>query len=158
MIDYYNILGVERSATRAEIKRRFRKLATVHHPDKNRSSKESEERFKQIVTAYETLFDTAKKAAYDSNYRQTFQSKANSNSQHEASSNNKQANKANHKTGRYYKPVKVKSKTKFFVWLTALVIFILYLFSHNLPNNKSNTKLEPPTENRPQSGDINFSK
>jgi DnaJ family protein C protein 7 len=64
--DYYKILGVEKDATEQEIKKAYRKLAIVHHPDKNPDDESSAERFKDIGEAYETLSDPQKRAKYDS--------------------------------------------------------------------------------------------
>jgi DnaJ family protein C protein 7 len=64
--DYYKILGVDKDATETEIKKAYRKLAIVHHPDKNPDDKEAEERFKDIGEAYEHLSDPQKRARYDS--------------------------------------------------------------------------------------------
>lgn len=55
--DYYKILGVDKDATDNDIKKAYRKLAIVHHPDKNPDNKEAEQRFKEIGEAYETLSD-----------------------------------------------------------------------------------------------------
>lgn len=55
--DYYKILGVEKNADDNQIKKAYRKLAIVHHPDKNQGDKEAEERFKDISEAYDTLSD-----------------------------------------------------------------------------------------------------
>jgi molecular chaperone DnaJ len=63
---YYDILGVNRSATAAETKKAYRKLAIKHHPDKNPGNKESEEKFKEISEAYEVLSDSKKRSQYDS--------------------------------------------------------------------------------------------
>lgn len=63
--DYYKILGVERSATEAEIKSAFRKLALQYHPDRNPGNKAAEEKFKEINEAYEVLSDPQKRARYD---------------------------------------------------------------------------------------------
>jgi len=65
MADYYQLLGVERTADADEIKKAYRKLAVKYHPDKNQGSKESEERFKEITQAYEVLRDADKRAMYD---------------------------------------------------------------------------------------------
>ncbi len=65
MADYYDLLGVSRSAGTEEIKKAYRKLALEHHPDRNDGSKESEERFKEITQAYEVLRDPERRAAYD---------------------------------------------------------------------------------------------
>lgn len=65
MADYYQLLGVERTADADEIKKAYRKLAVKYHPDKNQGSKESEERFKEITQAYEVLRDPDKRAMYD---------------------------------------------------------------------------------------------
>jgi molecular chaperone DnaJ len=63
--DYYRVLGVPHGADEAEIKRAYRKLAMEYHPDRNNGDKVAEERFKEIVEAYEVLRDPQKRAAYD---------------------------------------------------------------------------------------------
>jgi curved DNA-binding protein len=64
--DYYEILGVPRTATEAEIKKAFRKLAREHHPDRNPNNREaSETKFKKISEAYEVLSNEEKRAHYD---------------------------------------------------------------------------------------------
>lgn len=63
--DYYKILGVDKDARIDEIKKRYRDLAKKHHPDANRGSKKSEELFKSITEAYETLKNKRKRLAYD---------------------------------------------------------------------------------------------
>ncbi|KAM8857190.1 dnaJ homolog subfamily B member 2 isoform 1-T1 [Synchiropus picturatus] len=66
MVDYYNILGVSRTATQDEIKKAYRKLALKWHPDKNPDNKEEAERkFKEVAEAYEVLSDSSKRNAYD---------------------------------------------------------------------------------------------
>lgn len=63
--DYYEILGVERSAGADQIKKAYRKLAIKYHPDKNPDNKEAEESFKEAAEAYEVLSDDNKRARYD---------------------------------------------------------------------------------------------
>jgi len=63
--DYYEILGVTRTATEAELKAAFRKLAMQHHPDRNPGDKDCEHRFKELNEAYDVLKDGDKRAAYD---------------------------------------------------------------------------------------------
>lgn len=63
--DYYEILGVSKSATGDEIKKAYRKLAKKHHPDTNPGDKSSEETFKDINEAYEVLGDPEKRKTYD---------------------------------------------------------------------------------------------
>ena len=55
--DYYKILGVEKDASEAEIKKAYRRLAIIHHPDKNPDDEQAAERFKDVGEAYETLSD-----------------------------------------------------------------------------------------------------
>ncbi|EOO04138.1 putative small glutamine-rich tetratricopeptide repeat-containing protein a protein [Phaeoacremonium minimum UCRPA7] len=64
--DYYKILAVAKDADDATIKKAYRKLAIVHHPDKNPGDEQAEARFKDISEAYETLSDPQKRARYDS--------------------------------------------------------------------------------------------
>src|ERR1043166_6483606 len=63
--DYYEILGVPRSAKEDEIKKTYRKLARKYHPDLNPNNKQSEEKFKEIQEAYEVLGDSDKRKKYD---------------------------------------------------------------------------------------------
>jgi molecular chaperone DnaJ len=65
MADFYNTLGVSRTASDDEIKRAYRKLAMQFHPDRNNGSAEAEEKFKEITEAYDVLRDPNKRAAYD---------------------------------------------------------------------------------------------
>jgi len=63
--DYYEVLGVPRSASDDDIKKAFRKLARVHHPDVAKNKKTAEEKFKEINEAYEVLSDPTKRKKYD---------------------------------------------------------------------------------------------
>ena len=63
--DYYEVLGVDKSASEDEIKRAYKKMARKYHPDLNPDNKEAEEKFKEVNEAYEVLSDSDKKARYD---------------------------------------------------------------------------------------------
>jgi len=63
--DYYDVLSVEKNASKDEIKKAYRKLALQYHPDKNPGNKQAEEKFKEATEAYDVLSDDQKKAAYD---------------------------------------------------------------------------------------------
>lgn len=63
--DYYDVLGVSRSASEEDIKKAYRKLAMKHHPDRNPDNQGSEAKFKEAKEAYEVLTDSQKRGAYD---------------------------------------------------------------------------------------------
>ncbi|WP_111599846.1 molecular chaperone DnaJ [Chitinophaga skermanii] len=63
--DYYEILGVAKTASQDEIKKAYRKVAMQYHPDRNPDNKEAEEKFKEAAEAYEVLSDADKRAQYD---------------------------------------------------------------------------------------------
>jgi DnaJ-class molecular chaperone len=63
--DYYKVLGVERSASEAEIKTAYRKLARKYHPDVNPNNKDAERRFKEANEAYQVIGDAEKRKKYD---------------------------------------------------------------------------------------------
>ena len=70
--DFYEILGITKSASEAEIKKAYRKKAIEFHPDKNPGDKQAEEKFKEAAEAYEILSDAQKKAKYDQYGHQAF--------------------------------------------------------------------------------------
>src|SRR5215210_2071944 len=63
--DYYEVLGVSRTATEAEIKSAYRRLAVRYHPDKNPGDAEAEDKFKEAAEAYSVLSDTEQRKRYD---------------------------------------------------------------------------------------------
>ena len=72
--DYYDVLGVDKSASADQIKSAYRKLAVKHHPDKNKGDKAAEEKFKEASEAYHVLSNSERKQNYDNfghvqNYR-----------------------------------------------------------------------------------------
>ncbi|WP_367454961.1 molecular chaperone DnaJ [Snodgrassella alvi] len=64
-VDFYEVLGISRTAGDEEIKKAYRKLAMKYHPDRNQGDKNAEEKFKEVQRAYEVLSDSQKRAAYD---------------------------------------------------------------------------------------------
>ncbi|MEO8515123.1 MAG: molecular chaperone DnaJ [Flavobacterium sp.] len=70
--DFYEILGITKNASEADIKKAYRKKAIEFHPDKNPGNKEAEEKFKEAAEAYEVLSDAQKKAKYDQYGHQAF--------------------------------------------------------------------------------------
>src|SRR5919206_2849196 len=65
MRDPYDILGVPRSATEADIKKAYRKLAKSYHPDRNKSDPKAKDKFSEVNAAYEILGDATKRAQFD---------------------------------------------------------------------------------------------
>ena len=63
--DYYEVLGIDKSASETEIKKAYRKMAIKYHPDKNPDDKEAEDKFKEAAEAYDVLSDAQKKQRYD---------------------------------------------------------------------------------------------
>jgi molecular chaperone DnaJ len=70
--DYYEILGVKKTASEGELKKAYRDLAKKYHPDKNKGNKEAENRFKEISEAYAVLSDSDKRSQYDRLGREAF--------------------------------------------------------------------------------------
>ncbi len=153
-------------ATETDIKKRFRKLATIHHPDKNGGSKKSEETFKVILNAYETLSNKKNREIYDLKYRQHFQQpKAETTSQNSTNSNTKheQTKQSPPKNREHQKPEKTKSKVNYSFWVIVVLLALLYLYNASKTTTTGNIKAdkqleEQQPENRPQSGELNFKK
>src|SRR5215203_2004147 len=70
--DFYEILGISKSASQDEIKKAYRKVAMQHHPDRNPGDKASEDKFKEAAEAYEILSDADKRSQYDRFGHQAF--------------------------------------------------------------------------------------
>ncbi len=67
MSDYYKILGIPKDSDQIQIRKAFRQLALLHHPDKNKNSEESKVKFMELVQAYEVLSDEKARERYDFN-------------------------------------------------------------------------------------------
>jgi curved DNA-binding protein CbpA len=164
--DYYKILNVTFGASEAEIKKRFRKLATIHHPDKNGGSKKSEETFKEILNAYETLSNKKNREIYDLKYRQHFQqSKTETPSQNRTNTNAKQEEprQSPPRNREYQNHEKSKPNANYSFWIIVVLLALLYFFYNANKTTTGNTKAdkqleEQGPENRPQSGELDFNK
>lgn len=167
MIDYYKILNVTLGTSETEIKKQFRKLATIHHPDKNGGSKKAEETFKIILNAYETLSNREKRAIYDIKYKQHFQQQqkaTTSQNNSKTNTNYEQPKQSSPKNREYQKREKTKPKVNYVLWIILGLLALLYLYNSNKTTTTTgNTKAdqylkEQKPENRPQSGEIDFNK
>ena len=74
MDDYYKVLGVEESASQDEIKKAYRKLSLLHHPDRNQGNPEAEDKFKNINEAYQSVGDESERQKYDMSRKNPFAS------------------------------------------------------------------------------------
>ena len=125
MNDYYDILGVPRTATADEIKKAYRKLAVKYHPDKNPGDAAAEEMFKKINTAYDVLGDEEKRRQYDSGYYYNSNSSSNTSSE-----NTEKQYQYTQYEYNYYRPVNnstkdylIKGIWKFLQTLIAVELF-----------------------------------
>jgi len=135
MKDYYKILDVERNVDNKGLKKQYKKLAKLHHPDKNGGSKKSEDSFKEIGEAYDILSDSKLRQDYDLQ----FQKQQNLKNQTKYSSVNTPKPENNR-------------KRNFRFWFAAIIIIILvYRF---IIEESKNT--DSQIDNRPQSGEIKF--
>ena len=161
--DHYKTLNVTFGASDTEIKKRFRKLATIHHPDKNCGSKKSEETFKVILNAYETLSDSQKREIYDIKYKQHFQYlKSETSSQNNTNDKNEEPKQSSPSKKESQHTEKKKTKANYSFWIMVLLALI-YLYNSNKTtttgNEKADQKLEEQKpEDRPQSGELDFNK
>ncbi|MCX7123951.1 MAG: DnaJ domain-containing protein [Gammaproteobacteria bacterium] len=128
MKTYYQILGIEKSASRAEIKTAYRQLASKYHPDRYAANtKFAEDMMKDINVAYQVLYDTEKKIAYDEWLTEERSSSTNKSARGSSSSKSSSRNTS---SGR---PASKKSKDMFtkenLIKLTALIIlnFLFHL-------------------------------
>ncbi len=150
-IDHYKILKLEFGCSEVEIKRQYRKLAFILHPDKNGGSIKSEEEFKQLVNAYEILSDFNSRLKYDIEYLNyktvENQSRVPNSTKFNSESNNQQKKSS---------PIQY-----YFIWILIAVITYFILKSNNTTtgNSKADKELNNQEQNeRPQSGEIDFKK
>ena len=164
MTDHYKTLDVTFGASETEIKKRFRKLATIHHPDKNGGSKKSEETFRVILNAYETLSDKEKRTIYDLKYKQHFQlPKSETTNQNNTNAKQEEPKKEPPRNREYQKNEKTKPKVNYSFWVVVVLLTMLYLYYANKTTTTGNIKAdkqleEQKPENRPQSGELDFNK
>ena len=164
MTNHYEILNVSFGASEAEIKKRFRKLATIYHPDKNGGSKKSEETFKVILNAYETLSDKKMRTIYDLKYSQHFQQpKSETTNPKNTNAYQKEPNTATQRNQKYQKSGKSKQNMNYSFWVVVVLLSLLYLYNANKTTTTGNTRADEQLEkqqpeNRPQSGEIDFNK
>ncbi len=157
-------MNVSFGASEADIKKRFRKLANLHHPDKNSGSLKSEETFKIILKAYEVLSDKNSRVAYDFEYKKYFdlqndnkihnKSRPNCKEQKNSQDNRQADNQQKKKTAN-------SSGINYGYWLILLII--IYFYNSNKSNNDRNAKAfeqlkNSQNVNRPQSGELDFTK
>lgn len=164
MTDLYKILNLHYGATEIEIKKQFRKLASIYHPDKNNGSNKSEELFKTILNAYEILSNKESRAAYDLKYRNHYNSaRSNSNEQEANSKKPRPEETRATKTASKHSNERIfNNKIYYAVGLVVLFLSIIYFYSSGKStttgNPNADRELEQATETRPESGELDFNK
>ena len=133
MKDYYRLLGLEQKATKAEIKKNYRLLATKFHPDKN-SDPGAEGKFIEITEAYDTLSNRKSRAAYDLLRWQALKNKQTNQESHTIfvpprESTRSRRNKAQQKRGIKYHQTNGEVNKKLLLVLESLYIFSRYALS-----------------------------
>jgi curved DNA-binding protein CbpA len=123
MLDYYKILEVKQDATKEEIKKKFRKLANIYHPDKNQNSLKATEYFKIVLNAYEVLNNDIKRKDYDVRYNDFYRPTI---SNYNETINQTESNKKDLK--------KFQSNKK--VIIVVLIIVIIFYYFNSLKNEK----------------------
>ena len=166
LTDYYKILNVTFGASETEIKKRFRKLATIHHPDKNGGSIKSEETFKALLNAYETLSNKESRAIYDLEHKRHFREpKSETKNQNSTSPNTKheQPKQPPQRNREYQKTEQSSPKVNYSFWILVVILVLFYLYNANKTTTTGNPKADQQLEdqqpeNRPQSGELDFNK
>lgn len=163
MIDYYKILSLTFGASDTEIKKQYRKLASIYHPDKNGGSKKSEEAFKVIANAYQTLSNKQSRAVYDLKYKQHFKQTYSERNNQTKPNDKQEFSKYSSPRNREYRGNQhKKSKTNFSFFLVILLILLLiYFFNSNKSTTTVNPKADEQLEQqnnieRPESGELDF--
>lgn len=159
---FYEQLGVKETATPYEIKKAFRKLATKHHPDRNGGDKNSENIFKQIANAYETLSDNDLRRKYDDELKAKRAHNTSSQTTQRQQSYQNTARPQYTTTKNYERPTPKKETSGFFV--IAVLIGLFYLFSksnnssssNSSSSNYTNSSYQNNSYNSEKTGEINF--
>lgn len=135
MLDYYKILEVSQNATKDEIKKKFRKLANIYHPDKNQNSQKATEYFKVVLNAYEVLHNEVKRKDYDIRYNNFYKPKI--------SNDNETVNQPENKT----KDLK-KSHSNKNIIVFLLIILAIFYYINSIKDNKIKEETQNKLDNR----------
>ncbi len=164
MIDHYKTLNLAFGASETEIKKRFRELARTYHPDQNGGSKKSEEIFKQILIAYETLGNKDKRAIYNKMYNENVQkTKASKTNHYHSNYSREESYEPQVKNREYEKNEKVIMWEDYIVGVILAIVFVVYIITSNRTTTTGNRNADEQLENqipenRPQTGEIKFKK